>query len=256
MAEKWRSDGVKVIEMYGIDTFVPADICFVHIDLSVVPKKYLDYANQYAVVINGNVSDIRKSQISSNLISKGENYDGKVIVKSDLNFGGWPEKLITKNSLTILFLKGIRLFGNPSDYILSQEDYKIYDSPSEVPDENFSNSSYIVEKFLPERQGDNYCLNYFKFFGSFYQCQKLYSLSPIVSGANAFKREEIDPHPDIIKIKDKLGMDYGKLDYCVAEGKVILLDANKTTGIARGIHNPLFLKFLNLAAAELYSYLK
>ena len=59
---------------------------------------------------------------------------------------------------------------------------------------------------------------------------KLFSKNPIVSGANSVRREYIAPHPEILKVQDQLEMDYGKLDYCIVNNRVVLLDANKTVG--------------------------
>ncbi len=255
---RWRNDGHNVIELYGIDKFAPADLCVMHVDLSVVPDEYLGFANQYPVVINQKISDIRKSQFSRQQVSPDDNYQGEVIVKTDLNFGGWPEKLITKNFISIQWLKAMRFLGNPSNYFLSQTDYKIFNNLKDMPEKYFLDPTLVVEKFLPEcllePMGDVYCLNYYKFFGSYNLGQKLYSYNKIVTGASAFKREVTDPHPDVIDIRYKLGMDYGKLDYTIVNGEVILLDVSKTVGAVRGASHPSNLDFAKLAADRLHEF--
>ena len=63
-SEYWRADGHEVIPLFGVAQFVPADLIIVHVDLSVVPEEYLDFARRYPVVLNGAVKDIRKSTYS------------------------------------------------------------------------------------------------------------------------------------------------------------------------------------------------
>jgi hypothetical protein len=62
--EAWRAVGIEAIELFGTDRFVPADLVLVHVDLSVVPQEYLDFACQYPAVLNGEVADVRKSTVS------------------------------------------------------------------------------------------------------------------------------------------------------------------------------------------------
>jgi hypothetical protein len=87
----WREAGHDVVTLYGVDEFVPADALIVHVDLSVVPDEYLEFASRYPVVLNGRVKDIRKRAISRHLVTRGDSYRGPVIVKSDLNFAGASE---------------------------------------------------------------------------------------------------------------------------------------------------------------------
>jgi hypothetical protein len=91
LAELWRRDGLEVVYLYGTDRFVPADLVLVHVDLSVVPAEYPEFAAQYPVVLNGRICDIRKTATSRYLVQPGDDWDGPVIVKSNLNCGGYPE---------------------------------------------------------------------------------------------------------------------------------------------------------------------
>ena len=94
LARYWREDGIKVHFCFGIDSLVRADILLLHVNLSVVPQAYLDAGKGYPVALNDRVQDIRKSTLSENLLSPGDAWDGPVIVKSDLNYGGIPERLL------------------------------------------------------------------------------------------------------------------------------------------------------------------
>ena len=45
-AQVWREEGLEVVYLYGTERFVPADLVLVHVDLSVVPEAYLEFAAQ------------------------------------------------------------------------------------------------------------------------------------------------------------------------------------------------------------------
>ena len=66
MAEFWKKRGYKVEFLIGVSRFVPADICLVHVDVSLVPREFLEFANQYEIVLNSKISDVRKRTISNN----------------------------------------------------------------------------------------------------------------------------------------------------------------------------------------------
>jgi hypothetical protein len=159
MAKVWTEEGHTVRITKGIKNFIPADVCIVHVDLSVVPEAYIEYADKYPVVINGKISDIRKSRISRNLINKSDSYTGPVVLKSNLNYAGWPEKRVKMSALSQWIYKTRSRLMRASDTIRFQDDYRYYDSINEVPDHMFSNENYVVEKFLPEKRGNKYCVN-------------------------------------------------------------------------------------------------
>ena len=93
LADHWREDGHEVFFLFGTKRFVPADLIIVHVDLSVVPDSYLRFAARYPVAVNGRVRDIRKSTFSTGLLRPDDLWQGPVIVKSDFNYAGEPERL-------------------------------------------------------------------------------------------------------------------------------------------------------------------
>jgi hypothetical protein len=257
MAKIWRDDGHSVKLLYGIKKFIPADICFVHVDLSVVPDAYIEFANRYPIVINGKIKNILKSKISRNLVTKDEKYQGSVIVKTDLNHAGWPEKLSAFSTPRIVLTQLARRLGQRSQKIKSQLDYKIYQDSSEVPERYFSDPNYVVEKFLPEKHGELYCVNCYRFLGNCHQGIKIFSRDPLVLGVDSVKREYVPPHPEILEIRDQLKMDYGKMDYCIVNNHAVLLDANKTIGVTRDTRDIVtkqYYDFIRQQAKELYNY--
>ena len=72
LAEFWREDGHEVLFLFGTEEFISADILIVHVDLTIVPDSYLEFAKQYPIVLNGNVKDIRKSTISKILLNQDD----------------------------------------------------------------------------------------------------------------------------------------------------------------------------------------
>lgn len=242
LAYRWANDGNKVMFIFGDKQFVPADIAIVHVDLSVVPNSYLELANRYPIVINGRVRDIRKSNISKNLLSYGNPYPGKVIVKSNLNFAGMPERIVmaTDNQ------------QNQMDFKLPK-DYRIYDNISEVPEKYFNNIRFVIEKFLPEREDDFFCVRNYLFLGDQTICYKSMSHKPVINGSAWESIEIVEPHPEVLAWREELHFDYGKFDYVLHEGKPILLDANKTVGVPPKFHA--LEEIWNKRAKGLYSFL-
>lgn len=256
LADIWRKDGHKIIFLFGTKKFIPADICIVHIDLSVVPEEYLVFANRYPITLNGKVKDIRKRRFSSNIVRQCDQYQGKVIVKSDQNCAGKPERILLKNPIYRMLSKiNINLNLSPRRFN-SASDYKVYDRASDVPPIYFQDSYFIVEKFLPEKVDNLYFVHLYLFLGDRHQCFKLGSKYPIVNGRSSISWEVVKPDPDIIRMQKEMNFDYGKFDYCLNEGKVVLLDVNKTVGYG-GLKYTEQLGVLHRYRAEgLYAYFK
>ncbi|HPO25440.1 MAG TPA: hypothetical protein PK135_12335, partial [Arenimonas sp.] len=82
VAKYWEALGHDTVTVFGTENFVPADIAILHVDLSQVPQRFLDFADRYPICLNKNITDIRKSAISQHQLSVNDDYDGEVIVKS------------------------------------------------------------------------------------------------------------------------------------------------------------------------------
>ena len=242
IAELWKQSGLDVVYIFGVDKHVPADVLIVHIDFSIVHQDYLDFAANYPVALNGKVANICKSDFSKGLLEQGSDWEGAVIVKSNLNHGGIQEQIhgnITKNPYADLYsrviLKIRRLLGR--EPIFSDPyDYKIFNKVSMVPKHWFRSPNAIVEKFVPEIENDLYHVRMFQILGDRWICERLASPNPIVKGGNCIKVEVVEPEPEVFEWCKKLKLDYGKLDYVIKDGQPILLDINKTIG-ATGLIN-------------------
>jgi hypothetical protein len=241
LAEFWREDGIDVHFLFGVRKFVPADVVIVHVDLSVVPAEYLEFARRYPVAVNAEAKDIRRSSYSRNLIAQHDAYEGPVIVKSDLNFAGtrerWLQRTEERTSLTGLARRmrravGRRLRREPAagPTFRSPADYRIFDHRRDIPASLLGARDVVVERFLPEREGDLYFVRNYHFLGERTICTRMASRSPIVNGTSHLDIEAIEPHPDIVALRREMRFDYGKFDYVEHDGGVVLLDANKTIG--------------------------
>lgn len=235
----WREEGHEVVFAFGADDFVPADLAILHVDLSVVPDAYMKLAGRYPVVLNARVRDIRKSSISRNLVARGDPWKGPVIVKSDLNCGGGPERMRGQH-----FPKSLH----------NSLDYRVYPRLRDVPRTCFRDPDLVVERFLPEREGELYCVRLFHFLGDCWSCSRMLSRQPIVNGRTECGVEAIETHPEIVALRHRLGFDYGKLDYVIHDGEPVLLDANKTVGVGALSLTPERLERWRRRAAGIQSY--
>lgn len=228
LTDIWREDGLEVIHLHGVDQFVPADLVLVHVDLSVVPDSYLEFASRYPIVLNGRVRDIRKTVTSRYLVRSGDGWNGPVIVKTDLNFGGLPEfraSLTGFRRLRIARALAWRLRGGRS-----WRRYHVFASLDHVPASLLERPDLVVERFLPDFEDGLYHTQMYLFLGDGERCSRLGSPEPIFKADDSTSAQPVEPHPAARAWREELGLDYGKIDYIVRDGEAILLDANKTTG--------------------------
>lgn len=243
LAEAWRAQGHDIRIQKGIEQTPEADIVIPHVDMTVIPDAYVDFLEQYPCVLNRTVRDISKRHISAHLLSPDDPYDGQVIVKTNLNCGGLPERRLENTAIaqaptrlhqfTQKALRKVRkqvktLQGNQST--ISDYNYPIYDSLEEVPPDVFSNKAYVVEKFLPEQEGDRYYMRIYLFLGDRSLSVRLESAEPVIKGGNVLGGEEIPVPEELLAIRKQMGFDYGKFDYVIPNGKLVLIDANRTPG--------------------------
>ena len=259
LARFWREDGHDVSYVFGSQRFVPADIALLHVDLSVVPPPYVELAGRYPLALNKDVGDIRKSVVSGNLVEPGDGWEGPVIVKSDLNCGGWSEDVL-EGSWLRRNVRGWRRArrilerATRRQVFRSWTDYRVYDDLSAVPQSLLGRRDLVVEKFLPELEDGLYHVRVYQFLGDRSSCTRLASRDPIFKAGTSVSAEAVAPHPEIEAWRERLHMDYGKLDYVVRDGRAIVIDVNKTTGASKHL-DPAALDTMRRRLAEgLYSY--
>jgi hypothetical protein len=243
--KEWKGLGFAVVIIRGTDRFVPADVVISHIDLTVVPNEYKEFLAQYPVVINGNVPDISKTKISSNLVGKDDPYAGPVIVKTDRNSGGFSEtRMIGGRHLLRAAAARLTVLGRPAGFFrqpqalawadvtqLKSGEYPVFSSLQEVPPAVFENKHLVIEKFLPEVRDDRYHIRYYHFLGDKDIAQMYQSKSMVVKASTAIAQKTVPTPPELPEFRKRLGLDYGKIDYVVRDGNVILLDVNPTPAL-------------------------
>ena len=254
-ARIWRSMGYRVTFQCGIDRLPTADLVFLHVDLSVVPDEYIEFAARYPVSVNGRVRDIRKSTISDNLVFPGDDWTGPVIAKSDLNYAGKPEYILTygnsirKNTASRYFHYIRNWVGGRRDNprFKSWRDYRIFDSLGEVPGEIVNDPEIVLERFLPDLHDGIYTAYAYQFLGHASVTRRITSTHPVVKGESSSKVVFVEPNPEAEAWRRQFRLDYGKIDYVIHNGKPILLDVNKTTG-----QHPSFTRDVGADKAEIF----
>lgn len=261
MATYWREAGHEVTFVFGVKQFIPADLAILHVDLSEVPDDYLEFSRRYPLVVNGAVKDVRKSTFSKHLLRAHDSYAGRVIVKSDLNYAGLPERLLVerKSRFRIRIANWLRSFDNVrardgASWFGTSTHYRVYESLRDVPSICFESHGLVVEKFLPEMDGGLYCVRFYNFLGDRMTSVRIASKDPIVKSHNKVSRMVVEPHPDIVKLRSTLKFDFGKFDYVVLDGCAIPLDVNKTPGEGSTV-SPEAEARLRYRASGLYSFL-
>jgi hypothetical protein len=250
LADVWLEQGIEVEYLAGLNQRPRADALFVHIDLSVVPDEFLSFAATYPVAINGKVRDIRKSTISRQRLLRGDDWTGPAIVKSNLNCCGLGERVLIQRRQAVM--TGTPRYPFP---MRSQLDYRVYERAELVPPEYFEDPNLVIERFLPEREGELYFCRSHHFLGSKSSTVRLGSKHPIVLGHNSVSLATVEPHQDVLKARVELGLDYGKIDYVVYEGRAVIIDVNKTTGEGAVSHDPRVLELRRHRASGIWDFL-
>jgi len=255
IAKYWLQAGHQVFPVFGTAKFVPADIAILHIDLSLVPGAYVDFANRYEICLNKKAIDIRKTAISRQLLQQGDNYQGQVIIKSNANTAGIPER-VNGNWWSRRKFQWNQIGPKRQQQLVIRKasDYRVLENISQVPEEVFSRDDLVVEKFLPERDGDFYCTRTYLFLGDGESCQRNFSGSPIVSWSNSQPTQACEIHPQLALWRKHMEFDYGKFDYVIHDGQAVLLDANKTTGSGDSVGDALVEQDRKKQAEGLLSY--
>jgi hypothetical protein len=233
VAEIWRDRGIEVSPALGPHGFVEADAAVLHVDLTVVPEVYLGLARRYPVALNARTHDISKRSIAAPLaVATGDGWAGPVIVKTDRNFGGEPEEraAAARYGPAARFVARLRrrlpvCWGGPLD----PHSYPIYPHVDDVPRWVWRDARLVVQRFLPEKRGGLYCLRRWTFLGDHELNTLSFADGPIVKAKTTKRRENLGPPPaELRAARERLGFDYGKFDYAIVDGGVVLYDVNRT----------------------------
>ena len=232
LIREWRKRGIDVEVTDSLEEPTgPNVLVFPHLDLTVTPTRLAEKLSRCARVINRSVVDISKRIVSRQLVESPEDHDGPVIVKTNLNFGAKPEMVMIgrRGGERLDKLRAMKEMPWPVSGILQAEKYPIYENPDLVPPAVWKNPRLVVEKFLPEREGDLYCLRQYVFLGESEFNTRAVSADPRVKSGTVIRRETLDGTPPAVRaFRDEMGFDYGKFDYVMHEGEAIVFDVNRT----------------------------
>ena len=250
-AALWRAQGIRVAVLRGAGEHLPADLAFLHVDLTVVPRPYRALAARYPRVVNGAVADISKRRVSAHICRRGDGWDGPVIVKTNRNYGGnkeaekarrrggWAGGLLAWRDRLPWYWRGRLDLG----------EYRVLERAADLPLACWLNPSLVVERFLPERDGEFYCLRTWVFLGDRETNSLSWSRHPVVKSQNVVRREPVADVPaELREARRRLGFDFGKFDYAVVDGRAVLYDANRTPALGSFTPEQLMPRVRHLAA--------
>lgn len=231
VAEVWREMGFQVDVINGPREGFEADVGVLHVDLTRVPADHVQFVQGFPISINGRVDDISKRRISRHVVKRGDGYEGPVIVKTNFNYGGVKEaalaaRLSRVKRYTIAARQ--RLPWSMRSRFWSAN-YRVFDSVRDVPRMVWYNPSLVVEKFLAERHEGFYCLRTWLFLGDRETNSLSYSRDRVIKSSNVVRRElGGEPPEELRRVRREMGFEYGKFDYAIVDGQVVLYDTNRT----------------------------
>lgn len=233
LAQHWHAWGYSVTS--GPRTALGDSMGLMHVDQTLVSPALLPASSENSILLNGKVMDISKSNFSSLRVLPGDDWSAPVIVKSNLNCFGNPERRMRKAGLLEKAHRALARKNWKLARRLPYNDYPVLNTIAEVPDWVWRCEDLIVERFLPERVGDTFSIRGWLFFGERGYAYRLYSHSPVVKAGNISHFDILDAVPQELQdLRCQYGFDFGKFDYVEVEGRAVLIDINKTpTTVAR-----------------------
>lgn len=224
LADQWRAAGIEVIELSGTRRFVEADLLFLNLSRPIVPEEYTRFAAQYPVTFNAGAGDLRKHLYSDGLLQAGAAYKGAVIVKAD--HGGYSSQPAPERASLLRRLTGFNRAAAPREAIVT-ENYRIYASIQDVPAEKFT-PGHIVQKFLPEESGGRYVLRQYHFLGNEHFLSLQTSGAAIIRTSIPQSLEEWTPPQELLDLRERLGLDYGRIDFVEFQGKPFVISISRS----------------------------
>ncbi len=232
----WSPSGLDVAVHWGLEGAPRGDLAILHVDLTAVPEDYRKLAQRYPRHTNASTPSIAKTSVSTSLLDPSSAYEGSVIVKTDANYMGRRELEVYRaevkasinpiKHLLYRFRRDILWRRNQTD----SGEYKVYASKSAVPPWIWQDKRFVVEAFRPNHDGQYYFIYRWFFLGKAEFCYRCFSRDPIIrrDGDEDLQRE-IAPVPEDLRAwRRKLGLDFGKVDFLVHEGKALPIDVAHT----------------------------
>lgn len=245
--EAARARGHSIEILQGVRSSPPLDVVIPHVDLTVRPSEYQRFLNHYELVLNRGISDISKRALGGAVLSEGDAFSGPVILKSNLNFGGRPELQNVRGRRTLSrcldAVRGLPVARALAEAVywrwtpcLSSRDYRVFPALRDVPRAAFRNPNLVVQPFEPEEEDGLYALRKWTFMGDAEICTRSLSPEPIVKASNRLpgRTQHIPVHDEVRAFRQRSGMDFGKIDFVVRDGRPLILDINPTPSVSTG----------------------
>lgn len=238
LALHWKKSGHRITS--GPTNLVDTDVCICHWDRTVVPKDFLPENPDGKICLNFDILDISKRNYSALELKENSNWNGEVIIKSNFNCFGVLEWNMKKKSLLERIRKSLSVKYWKYVRMLPPKTYPVLENIEQVPNWVWSDPDLLVEKFMPEREGEFYCLRSWLFFGNRGYLFRLFSHDKVIKVKNTVHYEFLDsePPPELVDFRRKHQIDFGKLDYVVIDGKAIVVDLNKTPTMGSDPNKP------------------
>lgn len=229
----WVEQGRRVIVHPGSDNLPEADACLLHVDLTELPEAYLAAARSYPVALNVRPRSIAKRQVSRALLTEADDYDGPVVVKSDLNHRGIPERRLAEaagGKLAGLRDRVDRWLPRPWRRERLAEGYLALPHRSQVPRWVWRDSALVVERLFVEPIGDLFAIRQWFCLGPRDVVSVHLGPEPLVKLASTQVRLRLSFEvPDELRARRaELGLDYGKLDFVNGPEGPYLFDVART----------------------------
>lgn len=233
LAAHWQSWGHKLT--HGPAQKLDADLGMLHINKTRLNENEVPVVAPERQLLNRHVLDISKASFSQLRVYQGDDWDGPVMVKSNLNSFGNPERRLRRRGVFELALRQLARSHWRLAHRLPPNEYPLVPRLSMVPSWVWERSDLLVERFMPERQGDLYSVRGWLFFGERGYAYRLFSASPTVKTGNITRYEILSRvPPELEDFRRGRQFDFGKFDYVEVEGRPVVIDINKTpTTIAK-----------------------
>lgn len=228
LAGIWREQGHTL--SFGDCPPSTTDAVIAHTDYSMIDDHFFNQVDVGLPVINSAARNILKSNVSQLLINEDSNWDGPVIIKTDANCHAAEEYAYHGLDLLRLFkIFAGRFVSWQRTGELPFRTYPILERTDEVPDWVWQDRRLVVERFIPERDGELYVLRLWMFFGDQEYCMRVCSELPIVKSRKLISVDLVEEVPEAVRsVRRKLGLDFGKIDFVMHGKDAFVFDVNKT----------------------------
>ena len=101
----------------------------------------------------------------------------------------------------------------------------------------WDDADLVVERFVPERDRDGgYAIRRWVFMGPNERCTRQVTMDAISRAGGVTRLEHVEVPEQLRSERERLNFDYGKFDFVIHDGEPMLIDANRTPGVASAVN--------------------